>query len=193
MFRPFLRLGFLAAALVSALAFSGSALAAPTTPVLKPIPPVVFSTSLTVGWWPSTFDRGAILTGYRLYLSDLSSGTFTQHSTQNTQYHFVNLKVGHKYVVRVQAIEVMSNLQGSASGSAFDVFTVLPLFIPDLYWEEIRFPPDPPWCLTCPPFDILFQDDPLLRLNRARIQVVDTERVLGVTVDPRGEVTPILG
>jgi hypothetical protein len=193
MFRPLLRLGVLATALVSALAFSGSALAAPSTPVLKPIAPVIFSTSLKVEWFPSAFDRGALFTGYNVFLSDTTAGTLAQYGTTGTSLQLVNLKSGHKYVVRVRALEVMPNLQAYVSSSAFDVFTVLPLFVPDLYWEEIRFPPDPPWCLTCPPFDILFQDDPVLRLNRARIQVVDTERVLGVTVDPRGLVTPIHG
>ena len=193
MFRPLGRFGILAAALVSALSFSGSALAAPSTPVLKPIAPVIFSTSLNVQWFPSTFDQGAILKGYGVYLSDTTAGTLAQYSTPATSLQLVNLEAGHKYIVRVRAVEVMPNLQAYVSSSAWDVFTVMPLFIPDLYWEEIRFPPDPPWCLTCPPFDILFERDPELRLSRERIQLVDRERVVGLRVDARGEVTPIAG
>ena len=195
MLRQLVRLGVLAAALVSALAFSGSALAAPTTPQLDPIPDYVFGSSLTAKWSPSFFDRGALYTGYRVDVTDLTTGTLRPPViTQATSTTLLNLQSAHKYVVRVRALEITSNLQLLLSSTDADVFTVLPVFrFDDIYEVVYKFPPDPPWCLTCPYFELFFQEDPALRESLDRIQVVETERIVGVYVDARGEVTGISG
>ena len=195
MLRQLVRLGVLATALVSALAFSGSALAGPTTPQLDPIPDYVFGPTLTVKWSPSFFDRGALFTGYRVDVSDLTTGTLRPPViTQATQATLLNLQSAHKYVVRVRALEITSNLQVLLSPTDADVFTVLPVLrFDDIYEVVYKFPPDPPWCLTCPYFELVWHDDPVLRSSLDRIQVLDTERLVGVYVDARGEVRGISG
>jgi hypothetical protein len=192
MLRQLVRTGILAAALVSALAFSGSALAGPTKPNLDPIPNAIFGSSLNVKWSPSVFSPGAFFKAYKLDVRDVTAGTPpVPHTTTLTQFQLNNLVTGHLYVLELQAWEVDAGFQVSDSASDFEVFRVYPsLVLDDLYWREIRFPPEPPWCLTCPYFLDLIQHDPVLRAgsDRLRLGTVGPAAV-GVSVDGRGEVT----
>jgi hypothetical protein len=164
MFRLFTRIGGLAAVVVAALAFSGSALAAPTTPHLfSPSGPNVFGPQVTFSWTASTFDNGAFPTWYRLSLADITPnqpvGLLPPHDTFGTSLTF-NLSLNHRYSACVRANEVL-NGQQSSSLSSCRAFWVLPAFnFKELYYEVVKWPPDPPWCLTCPIWDLHFDDQP---------------------------------
>lgn len=192
MLRQLVRTGILAAALVSALAFSGSALAGPTKPNLDPIPNAIFGNSLTVKWSPSVFSPGAWLKAYRLDVRDLTAGTPpVPHSTTATQFQLNSLVAGHLYLLELRAWEIDASFQVGVSPSDFELFRVYPTIVfDDFYYREIRFPPEPPWCLSCPYILELIQDDPILRASadRLRLGAVGPSAV-GVYVDGRGEVT----
>jgi hypothetical protein len=193
MFRNLIRTGVLAAVIAAALAFSGSALANPTTPQLYPIAPTVFAGPLTVKWFPATFDVGANPRWYELQVLDLTAGTSVKYGTFGLS-KTINVLAGHTYGLRLRAAEVL-NGQGLYSGSDVDVFNVIPMIvIPDIYEVEYRWPPEPP-CM-CPPFDVLFEDDPVFPRYREDIltaRYYDTEVITSLYVDARGEVTARYG
>lgn len=200
MLRNLIRSGVLAAALGAALAFSGSALANPTTPQLNPIPPTVFAGQLTISWSPSVFDANLIYAGYVLAVSDYPGGPVLPVPTIYSvpapiTSKTITVTAGHHYVVRLDAIQVRADYTVELSpDSDFDAFQVIKqITIPDFYEEYFEWPPQPPWCLTCPPFELFLGDDPVER--RAR-EVLGAPRVYerqlaGVYVDGRGEVIPV--
>ena len=194
MFRSLIRTGVLVAALGAALAFSGAALAGPTTPQLNPIPPTVFAGPLTISWSPSSFTPGSIYKGYVIYVSDkppnANAALWPPISTTATQ-RTLNVQAGHTYVVRVSALEITAGLDVNVSASAWDSFFVLPFIDIPIYYEYLKWPLEP-WCLTCPPFEVIFQDDPVLERYRDRLasaRVNEREFVTGVYFG-RGEVIP---
>jgi hypothetical protein len=65
--------------------------------------------------------------------------------------------------------------------------------IPDFYEEYYEWPPRPPWCLACPPFELFPGDDPVERRARAILGEprVYERPLAGVYVDARGEVSPV--
>jgi hypothetical protein len=194
MFRSLIRTGVLAAVIGAALAFSGTALANPTTPQLQAIPPTVFAGPMTVKWFPAVFDVNANPRWYELQVLDFTAGTSVKYGTFGLS-KTINVVSGHTYGLRLRAAEVLYG-QGLYSGSDVDVFNVIPFFIPDIYEIAYRWPPDPPWCLTCPPFDVLFQDDPVYPRYREDIltaRYYDTEVITSLYVDARGEVTARYG
>jgi hypothetical protein len=199
MLRSLIRSGVLAAVLGAALAFSGSALANPTTPPLNPIPSTVFAGPLTVSWSPSTFDSPVLYAGYVLTVTDHPGAPFLPFSTNHSiaapaASKTINVSAGHTYILRLRAIEITTSFEVKLSGSDYEVFKAIKQFeIPDFYEEYYEWPPQPPWCLTCPPFDLFWGDDPYEA--RAR-EVLSTPRVYerplaGVYVDARGGVNPI--
>ena len=199
MLRTLIRSGVLAAVLGAALAFSGSALANPTTPQLNPIPSTVFAGQLTVSWSPSTFDSSLLYAGYVLTVTDHPGAPVLPFSTTYSiaapaTSKTISLAAGHFYILRLRAIEVTTSLEVKLSGSDYEVFKAIKFFeIPDLYEEYYEWPPQPPWCLTCPPFDLFLGDDPYEVRARA---VLGEPRVYerplaGVYVDGRGEVSPV--
>jgi hypothetical protein len=126
---------------------------------------------------------------------DLTAGTSVKYGTFGLS-KTINVAAGHTYGLRLRAAEVL-NGQGLYSGSDVDIFNVIPtISIRDLYEIEFRWPPDPPWCLTCPPFDVLFGDDPVFPRYRQDIlaaRYYDTEVITSLYVDARGEVTARYG
>jgi hypothetical protein len=194
MFRLFTRVGVLAAVAAAALALSGSALANPTTPQLAPIPPTVFAGQLTVSWSPSAFDPGSILSFYELQVLDFTAGTNTKTAVFGTSKTLTVL-AGHTYGLRLRAADVAYG-QLLYSGSSVDVFSVIKLIEPPLYYEVYYRIPQPDPCLTCPPLELFVGDDPVVQRAReivASARVVDREVLLGLYVDARGQVTAILG
>jgi hypothetical protein len=195
MFRLFTRIGVLGAVVAAALAFSGSALANPSTPTLAPIAPIVFEGPLTISWSPSAFDRGALSGWYELTVIDLTGGASSTTGVFGTS-RTINVFAGHTYGVRLRAGEVTSAQTVLYSGSSVDVFDVIKFFEPPLYSYDVlwRLKPNP--CLTCPPLEIFVGDDPLVQRTRelvSKAQVLDREQLVGLYVDARGEVQAVLG
>jgi hypothetical protein len=120
--RHLARLSVLAAALGAALAFSGSAVAAPSTPVLFPIASSVPSGSLLVKWTPSSFDAGTTSAFYELSVLDVSTSTLVQYAVSGTSKTIV-VASGHTYTVCVRAGQVKGNVL-TFSGSTCDRFKV---------------------------------------------------------------------
>jgi hypothetical protein len=195
MFRSLIRSGVLVAALGAALAFSGTALAGPTTPQLDPIPPTVFAGPLTIKWSPSFFTPGSIYKGYVVHVSDKppnANATLWQPISTTATQVTLNVQAGHTYIVRVRALEITADLTVNASASAWDSFFVLPYIDIPIYYEYLEWPVEP-WCLTCPPFEVIFQEDPVLERYRdqlASARVNEAEVVTGVYFG-RGEVVPV--
>lgn len=124
MSRSLTRISVLAAVLGAALAFSGSALAVPSTPQLDPIPAVVPPGDLSVHWSDSTFDPGA--SGfYRLDVLDLTaSNPWSYELTGTTQLIDSKLLLyGHQFSVCVTAIQALPT-HSEASAAHCDTFGV---------------------------------------------------------------------
>jgi hypothetical protein len=195
MFRFFTRIGVLGAVVAAALAFSGSALANPSTPQLDPISPLVIAGPLTVSWSPSTPDPGAAALWYELTVFDYTAGTISKLPATFTTSKTIWTQSGHTYGLRLRAGEAL----GSSvihSGSSVDVFTAIKLIVPPVYYEVWYRIPQPDPCRTCPPVELFVGDDPVVQRTRelvANASVLDREVFLGHHVDARGEVSAILG
>jgi hypothetical protein len=123
----FRRLGVLAAAAVASLALASTASAAPTTPIMAPIPYFACG-NVTASWTPSTPDPGGIILGYRVDLGDLTAGTSSAKATGALSMPLSPLVANHEYVARVRAIQYRAG-QISYSAPSGRVFQKTCLFI----------------------------------------------------------------
>jgi hypothetical protein len=177
--RHLARLGVLASALGAAFALSGSALAAPTTPVLAPIPDVVSPGSLTVHWSPAAFDPGT-LGFYELSLIDITGSSYVKYFVLGTS-KTVSVVSGHSYAVCVRAGEIVPAAISYRiySGRSCDKFKV------GARWgggaERAAWPGKPG-----------YHDDLIFDTADARYRTVvlsartDDPEVVGVVADSRG-------
>jgi hypothetical protein len=185
MLRHLTRIGLLAAALGAALAFSGGALAAPTTPQLFPIPTSVPSGDVIVKWTPSTFDAG--FTGfYELTVYDTTSATTTVYITSATSQK-VPVVAGHQYSMCIRAGEHAAAAQ-AWSGYDCEATAASSRLRVDIY---CAWPPRLDWY----PGDLVYEpgDAPIVRLLTASHAYRPYAGLVGVYIDSRGDATPILG
>jgi hypothetical protein len=153
----------------------------------------VFAGWTTVGWSPSTFDANAVAKFYELSVLDFTAGSGTKYAVSGTS-KTINLVANHTYGLRLRAGEVLGG-QLLYSGGDTDVFNVLPMVVIPVYYQVFHKWPVPwPWCLTCPPRDLVFDGDPVVQRSRDLIlsaRVYDPVVVAGLYVDARGEVSEV--
>ena len=115
------RLGVLAGAVVASLALASSAQAAPSTPIMKPIPTYACGT-VTASWTPSFPEPGGQIIGYRVDLGDLTTGTSTASFTAGLSKVLTPLVNGHKYVARVRSMQFKNGAitYSASSGRIFN-------------------------------------------------------------------------
>ncbi len=190
MLRRLLRPAAALGAVAATLAFTGSALANPSTPTLGPISPWVCTSSLNVSWSASTPDPGATLLAYRVDLGDLTTGTAGYKYVTALGTPINGLVSGHKYVIRVRALEITSTNHLVFSGTAADTFTRTCLELRQTN-EYVAYNPDP-GCIMCGLTDI-FANDPGMerRLSVATLPV--SERVTGLQIEAGGRTIVITG
>jgi hypothetical protein len=166
----FRRLGVLAGAAVATLALASSAQAAPSTPIMKPIPTYACGT-VTASWTPSFPEAGGQIIGYRVDLGDLTTGTSSASFTAGLSKVLTPLVSGHRYVARVRAMQFKNGVV-SYSASSGRIFNKVCLFIP-IDREYVEYNPD--W--GCPMCDIdwgvLRIDDPVIQ--RAVVRAVSVQ------------------
>jgi hypothetical protein len=182
----FRRLGALAGAAVVSLALASSAQAAPTTPIMKPIPTYACGT-VTASWTPSYPEAGGQIIGYRVDLGDLTTGTSTASFTAGLSKVLSPLVNGHKYVARVRAMQFKNGVV-SYSASSGRIFNKLCLFIPrEIEREYVEYDPNPP-CIMCEiDWSVLRIDDPVIQ--RAFVRAVSvTDPVQRIQVEADGSV-----
>jgi hypothetical protein len=164
------RLSVLAGAAVASLALASSAQAAPTTPVMKPIPTYACG-SVTASWTPSFPEFGGTIVGYRVDLGDLTTGTSTASFTAGLSKVLSPLVNGHKYVARVRSMQ-FKNGAITYSASSGRIFNKTCLFIP-IDREYVEYNPD--WgCPMCElDWGVLRIDDPVIQ--RAVVRAVSVQ------------------
>jgi hypothetical protein len=186
----------LAASLVAALAMAGSALAAPTTPILKPMPFYVPSDQ-PVGWTPSGLDSNGNpnLSAYEFTLFNLTvPGSKTvayrpfvlpASTTLNTL--FPGVSSGDEYALCVRTIEVTNSLQVLFSYRSCAVFQVIyKLELARIVNKYVAYNPDP-GCIMCG-LAAAVTDDPVIGEKLQAVAVRDPAPIAGVRIDARGEV-----
>ena len=158
------RLGALAGAVVASLALASSAQAAPTTPIMNPIP-LYNCAGVTASWTPSSPDPGGQIIGYRVDLGDLTTGTSAAYFTVSLQKTLPGLINGHKYVVRVRAMQFRNGVvtYSASSGRIFYKRCIILIDPGKIANEYAEWDPNPP-CIMCD-FDwgVLRVDDPVMQ------------------------------
>jgi hypothetical protein len=179
------RLGALAGAVVASLAIASSAQAAPTTPIMAPIPTYVCANP-TATWTKSVPDPGATIIGYRVDLGDLTTGTSTALFTSGLSKLLTPLTNGHKYVARVRAMQYRPGVGVTYSWSSGRVFHKRCLILnpAEISREYAEYDPNPP-CIMCElDWSVLRIDDPVIqRAVVARISVADPIERLEIEAD----------
>jgi hypothetical protein len=208
MFRRISFLAALGAAVVTALALAGSALAAPTTPSLKPMPFYV-PPDQTLAWTPSVLDANAVpqLSGYYFVLIDVTAAQqnpggnvvttkvrqYTLPSSVKLNALFPGVVNTHQYQLCVRAVEITDAFQAvwspSRSCATFQVWDWKSIVkrIADQY---VSINPDP-GCIQCGLAE--FVRDPGIA-ERLRATVIrEPAPITGLRVDVRGDVSVVAG
>jgi hypothetical protein len=177
---------------VASLAFAGSALAAPSTPHLAPIPNFVCGSTLTMNWTASTPDPGAQVIAYRVDIGDLTAGTSSYKYVSGLSTTIGPLAANHHFAVRVRALELTSSHALVYSASSADSFVRSCLKISDEILN--RYVAYNPWpgCIMCGLVDF-FSDDPIMERQIAVATAPVAERIQGVQLAADGEARVIGG
>jgi hypothetical protein len=180
------RLGAIAGAALASLAFAASAQAAPSTPILNPIPPTVCASAIGVTWTPSTPDPGGVIVAYRLDIGDLTAGTSYVKWVNGLGTTISGLVNGHTYVVRVRALQAQGSTLTYSLPSG-RVFKRQCLFIPKLDISDyVAYNPWPE-CPMCGLREQIQIDDPVIQ--RAVASVPDApERFRGMDLQADGAI-----
>ena len=201
MFRRITLTAVLAASFVAALAMAGSALAAPTTPVLGAMPFYVH-TDQTVSWTPSSLDSNgnAAVSAYEFSLLNLTAGgpktvayrPYTLPTSTKLNALFPGVATGNEYVLCVRTVEVTTGFQLLFSSRTCRGFQVVyKLELAKIVDKYIEYNPDP-GCIQCGLTEIL-TDDPITNQRIMAATVRDPSPITGARIDARGEVTVIYG
>ena len=185
----FRRTGVALGAVAATLALAASAQAAPSTPVMKPIPFYTCGSSVTASWTPSAPDPGGLIVGYRLDVSDITAGTSSSKFTAGLSSPIGPLVHGHQYIARVRAMQ-FRNGAISYSLASGRTFKALCLRIPDeILNRYVAYNPFPE-CIMCGLRleDIYEGGDPVIRKQLSVATLPGAERFKGMTLEADGSV-----
>jgi len=191
----------LAASLVTALAMAGSALAAPTTPVLTAMPFYVY-TDQQVSWTPSSLDSNGNpgLSAYEFTLLNLTAGgpkqvayrPFTMAASTKLNALFPSVTTATQYALCVRAVEVTNSFQVLFSLRTCQVFHVVyKLDLAKIVNKYVEYNPNP-GCIQCELAQVV-TDDPVIYEKLKNAAVRDLAPITGARIDARGEVAIITG
>jgi len=208
MFRRISFVAALGATALAALAFAGAALAAPTTPALKPMPFYV-PPDQTLAWTPSVLDANALaqISGYYFVLIDVTAAQqnpggsvvttkvrpYALPSSVKLNVLFPGVVNTHEYQLCVRAIEITDKFSPvwspSRSCATFQVWDWKSIIkrIADKY---VAINPDP-GCIQCGLAE--FVRDPAVAARLRATVVREPTPIAGLRVDARGVVAIVTG
>jgi hypothetical protein len=200
-FRRITFLAVLATSLVAALALAGSALAAPSTPVLSAMPFYVHTDQL-VSWSPSSLDSNGNpnLSAYEFTLLNLTTAApkeiayraFASPTSAKLDALFPNVSSGSEYILCLRAVEVTNSFQVLFSSRTCRVFLVTyKLDLAKIVNKYIEYNPNP-GCIMCGLIEFV-TDDPVIQERLEAVAVRDPAPITGVKIDARGEVSLVIG
>jgi hypothetical protein len=199
-----------------ALALAGSALAAPSTPVLASLPTYV-SADQQLSWTPSVLDADGVpaFSAYEFSLFDMTLAeaklatdpagynpadytkiayrAATLSTTAKLNGLFPAIAEYHEYFLCVRMDEVTSALGGRYSYKSCRTFVVAyPFVLPRLILDKyISINPDP-GCIRCGLASYV-SDDPIVYRAISTAVVRDPAPITGLRVDDRGNVAIVYG
>ncbi len=183
----FRRISALTGAVAASLAFAASAHAAPSTPILKPIP-TYSCEKIVASWTPSIPDQGGVIVSYRVDIGDLTAGTAGWKWVNGLSTPLAGLVNFHHYVVRVRALE----FKGGAtywSGTSARAFMHGPcLEIPkERLNQYVAYNPWPE-CIMCGKLDDLQIGDPEIYKEMTVATLPGPEKFRGMQIEGDGSV-----
>src|SRR3954454_16146411 len=179
------RFAAVAGGVAATLAFAASAHAAPSTPILKPIPAYVCGSSLNLAWSASTPDPGAVIVQYRVDIGDLTAGTsaFQWVPGLTTTVELIH---NHHYVVRVRAMEFKGGALYWSANSARTFYAACLIIPPERLQQYVAYNPWPE-CIMCGALDMQI-GDPELRKEVSVATLPAAERIKGIELEADGSV-----
>jgi hypothetical protein len=184
----FRRIGVALGAAAVSLTLAASAQAAPSTPILKPIPTHVCSSSITASWTPSTPDPGGTILSYRLDIGDLTTGTATYKYAPGLSTSISGLVSGHHYVVRVRALQLRNGALSYSNSSGRTFKRICLVISPEILNRYVEYDPFPP-CIMCGRFEEIYEGyDPVIRKQLSVATLPAAERFKGIELQADGSV-----
>jgi hypothetical protein len=142
------RIGIALGAVAASLTLAAAAQAAPTTPIMNPLPVTTCADTVTASWTKSIPDPGAAIVSYRVDVGDLTAGTAGHKFVSGLSTPIGGLINGHQYVVRVRALQV-KNATLTYSSSSGRTFRRLCIRIDDdILQRYVAYNPFPE-CIMC--------------------------------------------
>jgi hypothetical protein len=181
------RLGALAGAVVATLAFAASAQAAPSAPIIKPMPTYVCGSTVNVSWFPSTPDPGGIIVQYRVDISDLTAGTWGWKYTAGLSTTIGGLIGGHHYVVRVRALQLKGGALSYSPTSARQFYAACLAIPVEKLKDYVAYNPWPE-CIMCGGLKELEIDDPVIYRAVSAATLPAAEKFRGLQLEADGSV-----
>jgi hypothetical protein len=180
------RFGAVAGAVAATLAFAASAHAAPSTPILKPIPTYVCGSSVNLAWSASTPDPGAVIVQYRVDIGDLTAGTAAGMWVPGLTTTIGGLIHAHHYVVRVRALEFKGGSLYWSGTSARTFYAACLVIPPERLQQYVAYNPWPE-CIMCGALDMQIAD-PEIRKEVSAATLPAPERLKGLELEADGSV-----
>ena len=142
------RIGIALGAVAASLTLAAAAQAAPSTPIMNPIPVNTCADSVVASWTKSIPDPGAAIVSYRVDIGDLTTGTAGHKFVSALSTPIGGLVNGHQYVVRVRALQV-KNATLTYSASSGRTFRRLCIKLSDdILNRYVAYNPFPE-CIMC--------------------------------------------
>jgi Fibronectin type III domain len=183
----FRRIGIALGAAAVSLAFAASAQAAPTTPIMKPIPFYTCGTP-TVSWTPSSPDPGGTIISYRIDIGDLTTGTATAKYVGGLSTTLPGLTNNHHYVVRVRALQLRYGALSYSLSSGRTFKKTCLQISQEILNRYVAYNPFPE-CIMCGRFEDIYQgDDPVIYKQLSVATLPAAERFKGIELEADGSV-----
>jgi hypothetical protein len=183
------RIGIALGAVAASLSLASAAQAAPSVPIMHPLPAYTCASSVTPSWTPSIADPGGTIVSYRVDIGDLTTGTAGYKYTSALSTTIGGLINGHQYVVRVRALQIKNN-QLTYSAPSGRTFKRLCIRIPDdVLKRYVAYNPFPE-CIMCGDrlTDVYDGVDPAVIKQLSVATLPAADRFGGMTLEADGSV-----
>jgi hypothetical protein len=181
------RIGIALSAVAASLTLAAAAQAAPTTPIMKPIPYYNCETPV-LSWTPSTPDPGGIIVSYRVDLSNLTAGTSGMKWVPGLSVSLGGLPANQSFVARVRALQFHNGITSYSASSGRAFSTTCLRISKEILDRYVAYNPFPE-CIMCGKLEDIYTGvDPEISKQLSVATLPGADRLKGIEIAGDGSV-----